>query len=88
MDLEQVTGRLRRLREELDAARDDVPSGPGLVDRLVQEIAQTEQAIAAGSTRMPALAENVVVRPEVRRMPVLRQRMTPFGPRLEDPVME
>ena len=88
MDLEQLTGRLRRLREELDAARDDAPSGPALVDRLVQEIAQTEQAIAARSPTPRTTPENVLVRPELRRTPVLRQRMTPFGPRLEDPVAE
>ena len=53
MTLEQLTGRYWRLRQELAAAYEAQPWHSGQIDRLVDQIAETERAIGArtGGTR-------------------------------------
>jgi hypothetical protein len=47
MDLDQLTGRYRRLKDELAAAYAQAPWPAGRIDRLAYEISATEREIAA-----------------------------------------
>jgi hypothetical protein len=49
MNIEQLTGRYFRLRQELAVAYASVPRNTGLIDRLADEIATTEREMAAAS---------------------------------------
>lgn len=49
MDIEQLTGRYFRLRQELAVAYGSVPWNTGLIDRLADELAETEREMAAAS---------------------------------------
>ena len=49
MNIEQLTGRYFRLRQELAVADASVPRNTGLIDRLADEIAATEREMAAAS---------------------------------------
>lgn len=57
MDLEQLTGRYRRLKEELARAYSQQPWPTGRIDRLAQEISETELAIAALPAESPVGSE-------------------------------
>jgi hypothetical protein len=54
MDLDQLTGRYRRLKDELAAAYAQAPWPTGRIDRLASEIAETEREIAALGAQLPA----------------------------------
>jgi hypothetical protein len=54
MDLDQLTGRHRRLKDELAAACAQAPWPTGRIDRLASEISETEREIAALSAQLPA----------------------------------
>ncbi|MEP6874743.1 MAG: hypothetical protein ABI887_10290 [Burkholderiales bacterium] len=47
MDLEQLTGRYIRLKQELATAYGAVPWNSGRIDRLARDLASTECEIAA-----------------------------------------
>ena len=47
MNLEQLTGRYRRLKQELSIAYAAQPWQTGLIDRLTNDLASTERDIAA-----------------------------------------
>ncbi len=49
MDIEQLTGRYFRLRQELAVAYGCVPWNTGLIDRLADELAATEREMIAAS---------------------------------------
>lgn len=49
MDIEQLTGRYFRLRQELADAYGSVPWNTGLIDRLTDDLAATERSMAAAS---------------------------------------
>jgi len=49
MNIEQLTGRYFRLRNELAAAYGLVPWNTGHIDRLTDELAETERQMAAVS---------------------------------------
>ena len=49
MNIEQLTGRYFRLRQELAVAYASVPRNTGLIDRLADDIAATEREMAAAS---------------------------------------
>jgi len=46
-NIEQLTGRAFRLRQELAVAYSRVPWNSGLIDRLTDELALTEREVAA-----------------------------------------
>jgi hypothetical protein len=92
MGLDQLTGRYRRLKQELAAAYAEEPWPTGRIDRLALDIAATERAIAAlgGTPDASARAAATIVQsrrepaPEPpkgaqRPLPVVRNRLTPFG---------
>jgi len=96
MDVEQLTGRYRRLKEELAEAYGEQPWPAGRIDRLAQEIADTERAIAgyasAGSalagdaTASDAAPDHAPTAPaaasaRVKAITVPRNPLTPFGRR-------
>ncbi len=83
MDLEQLTGRYRRLKAELAVAYGEEPWPAGRIDRLAQEIAAAEKALVAAKVK-PARASRGVGRPAQ----VERNRITPFGPRSAEPAAE
>ncbi len=91
MDFEQLTGRYRRLKEELAVAYGEQPWPAGRIDRLALEIGEAERAIATLGTKargsMPVAAprEN---RLATRTLPVLRNRLTPFGQRVAESAAE
>jgi hypothetical protein len=61
MDLDQLTGRYRRLKDELAAAYAQAPWPTGRIDRLAAEISVTEREIAALGALLPApTAESTV----------------------------
>ncbi len=82
MDLEQLTGRYRRLKDELAVAYGEQPWPAGRIERLAQEIAATEQAIATWNPSTPA---RVASRTGGLASPVVRNRLTPFGRPAADP---
>ncbi len=89
MDIEQLSGRYRRLKDELAAAYAEQPWPTGRIDRLAQEIAETEQAIAGVSPRAAsAQSEAGPVRARATALPVVRNRLTPFGQRVAEPAAE
>jgi hypothetical protein len=49
MNIEQLTGRYFRLRQELAFAYASAPRNTGLIDRLVAELAATEREMGAAS---------------------------------------
>ncbi|HKW83495.1 MAG TPA: hypothetical protein VJN68_07040 [Burkholderiaceae bacterium] len=49
MNIEQLTGRYFRLRQELAVAYASVPRNTGLIDRLIDDLAATEREMAAAS---------------------------------------
>ena len=51
MDLEQLTGRYARLKQELAAAYKSEPWHRGRIDRLANELSVTEHQIAAIQAR-------------------------------------
>ena len=51
MNIEQLTGRYFRLRQELAAAYGSVPWNTGHIDRLTDELAATEREIAVATVR-------------------------------------
>ncbi len=53
MDLDQLNGRYLRLKDELASAYAQQPWPTGRIDRLAEEIAQTERAIAAIEASTP-----------------------------------
>ncbi len=81
MDLEQLSGRYRRLKDELSAVYVQQPWPAGRIDRLALEIAQTEQAIAALDAK-PATREGGGRPATTRTATIARNRLTPFGQRL------
>jgi hypothetical protein len=92
MDLEQLTGRYRRLKEELALARGQQPWPTGRIDRLTQEIAATEQAIASmgekAESSSAAAGQGGVGKRVARTSPVVRNRLTPFGQQIAEPAAE
>ena len=80
MDLEQLTGRYHRLKDELAVAYGQQPWPAGRIDRLAQEIAEAEKALVAGKTKSPSPAST-----SSRTAQVARNRMTPFGQRTAEP---
>lgn len=87
MDLEQLTGRYRRLKDELAIAYGQQPWPAGRIDRLAQEIAATEQAIAVLSATATS-ARASAGWPGTRTAPVVRNRLTPFGQRVAEPAAD
>lgn len=53
MTSDQLKGRYLRLQRELSAAYEARPWHPGQIDRLVEQIAQTERELAARSADAP-----------------------------------
>jgi hypothetical protein len=91
MDLEQLTGRYRRLKEELALAHGEQPWPTGRIDRLAQELAATEQAIVSMQAKaelLPAAAQASAGKPVARTSPVVRNRLTPFGQHIAEPAGE
>ena len=92
MDLEQLTGRYRRLKEELALAHGEQPWPTGRIDRLTQELAATEQAIASMQAKAElstaAAAEVSAGKPAARTSSVVRNRLTPFGQHTAEPAGE
>ena len=88
MDPAQLTGRLRRLKDELARASEERPVPAGRIDRLMTEIADAEQAIAA-RMNSPASAPRSSATPRLARTAaVALNRMTPFGRRDAEPAAE
>lgn len=83
MDLEQLSGRYRRLKDELSAVYDQQPWPEGRIDRLAQEIAETEQAIAALSLKTSTRGSSG--RLTTRTASIARNRLTPFGQPIGEP---
>ncbi|MEO6896460.1 MAG: hypothetical protein ABI218_07435 [Caldimonas sp.] len=83
MDLEQLTGRYRRLKGELAAAYGVQPWPAGRIDRLAQEIAEAEQALFGGKAK-PQRASRDGSQPAQ----VERHRITPFGQRTAEPAVK
>lgn len=73
MDLEQLSGRYRRLKDELSAVYDQQPWPTGRIDRLAHEMAEAEQAIAALSVKTSTGGGGG--RRATRTMPVARNRL-------------
>ena len=53
MELDQLTGRYRRLKDELAAAYAQATWPTGRIDRLASEISETEREIAALGAQIP-----------------------------------
>ena len=90
MDFEQLTGRYRRLKEELAVAHGQEPFPVGQVERLGLELAATGQAITDLPPQAPRPAAQLVraTRAGPGAPPVLRNRLTPFGSRAAEPAGE
>ena len=102
MDLDQLNGRYLRLKDELASAYAQQPFPAGRIDRLAEEIAQTELEIVAVEAQTSAASADVATgnlpagipapaptaapaagKPISRTPSVERNRLTPFGRRVE-----
>jgi hypothetical protein len=103
MGLDQLTGRYRRLQQELAAAYAEEPWPAGRIDRLALDIAETERAIAALGGSLDAVARDSIQNVPVpgprepasgspkgapRALPVARNRPAPFGRRAGEAAAE
>lgn len=84
MDLDQLNGRYRRLKDELARAHAQEPWPTGQIDRLIEEISAAKLAIAAIGPRALATADSSTVptsagKSTTRTPSVPRNRLTPFG---------
>ena len=78
MDLEQLSGRYRRLKDELAALHGQQPAPEGRIERLTEEIAETERAIAALGIKTSPRSGTRLALPTPS---IARHRLTPFGQR-------
>ena len=73
MNIDQLTGRYFRLRQELAVAEASVPRNTGLVDRLAHDLVATEREMASAGVgylrvvKTPAAKEPYYVEDFVRK---------------------
>jgi hypothetical protein len=65
MNLEQLTGRYRRLKQELSVAFNAQPWQSGLIDRLTNDLATTERDIAALHSSDRSTTSTRLIAPEL-----------------------